>query len=1018
MPLAGSGASATRREHEAPGSPLPGDHSAEPLQWRFGDYELIEEIGRGGMGIIFKARQCCLNRLCAVKVLHGRGKPDADEDAQLVEEAQLAGSLDHPNIVAVYEVGRAGGRLFFSMEYIAGRDLGRFARSQVVPAREVARLARTIAGAVAYAHSRGVMHHDLKPANVVIDEAGEPQITDFGLARRVDQASRQNPTQGAGSPNYMAPEQASARFGDPDPRTDVFGVGAILYYLLTDRPPFRGETPEDTIEAVKTMDPVRPRLLRPGVPEELETICLKCLEKQPVRRYQTVKEVADDLARFLAHEPIRARPAGPVERLLKWRRRHPALAALGTVTLLSLGAVAVISTVAAFRIQQARAQAETSALTTRSNLYAADMQLASQSFAAGNQSQVRAILAHYAAPSSGPDLRGWEWRFLQEASRSDEQFHLAGHQSAVGFFRVVNAGRWLISSDIGGVIKVWDLPTRQALASFDTDTGSLPMFAVSPDATRLVVGRRGTDESHHLARVLRLPRLEVEREFPTPGTRHAGALAPDGRSVWMLGRDACAEYELASGAERRRHALPAGGTGRDREFSPDTRRLAAADPHGPIAVFDTSTGRELIRLEGHAFNPVWSAAVQWLEFSADGSRLVSAGSDGTARIWDLASGRCERVIEGHADLVMGAAFSADGRYVVTVGRDPFVQITDLRSAAPPIRLRTGGGLLAMAAFLPDRPAAITGAFDGLIQVWNPQPRDVTPPMPGLPADTAFALGVRDGRHVVSFTGDFDLRLHRIADGAVVAEWRGRTNRLGAGFNPDGRGAVWAAVLERDNGLAVRELISGRERRVVEDLPTTIRGTVTAGVTPSPDGTLVLAADLVNGLRLWETDPWRRRYAWPVQPYYSGLSPTARWAFAVDASGRVQLFATGDGREVPWVIQHGPFPSVEFTDDERWLLTAGQDGLARVWNLADGRSLREFSSGVRNLNAIVCSPDHQRLAAGSLAGTVVMWDLVTGREVFAYTVHSQPVFSLEFLPDDTLLTCGPDAVRFWPVSPRR
>ncbi|MBK9138780.1 MAG: protein kinase [Verrucomicrobia bacterium] len=992
----------------------------EPLSLprQFGDYELLEEIGRGGMGVIYKARQCCMNRLCALKMLHTANRPGDDLDASLIEEAQVAGSLDHPNIVAVFEVGRAEGRVFFSMEYVAGQDLGRYSRSRVLPAQAVAQLARKIAEAVAYAHGRGVMHHDLKPANVVIDEYGEPQITDFGLARRVDQASRQDPTLGAGTPNYMAPEQASARFGEPDVRTDVFGVGAILYYLLTDRPPFRGETPEDTIEAVKTMDPVRPRLLRPGVPEELETICLKCLEKQPARRYQTVKEVAEDLGRFLADEPIRARPAGPIERVLKWRRRHPAIAALGAATALLLAAVAVISTVAAFRIEQARALAEASDLTTRSNLYAADMQLASQAFAAGNQSQVRAILSRYAAPKNGPDLRGWEWRFLWEASRSDEQYHLAGHRSAVGFFRVVADGKWLVSSDVGGNIKVWDLVARQPVASLDTGQGSLPLFAVSPDATRLVVGRRGDDETNHFAQVFRLPRLELEREFPTPGNRVAGAVSPDGRSVWMLGRDAYAEYELASGRERLRHRVAVAGRTRDTVLSPDARWLATADDRGTIMVLETLTGREVARLEGHDFNPAWGAAVQWLEFSADGARLVSAGGDGTARVWNVTTGRCERVIEGHADLVMCAALSADGRRVVTVGRDPFVQITDLASDGPPVRLRTGGALLVMAAFLPDHQTVISGALDGLIQVWHREPREVLPAIPVVSGTTSYAFSVRDGRHVLTASPEFDVRLWRIPEGTLVAEWSGATNRLSIGANADGRGSVWAAALEYENGLAVRELLTGRERRVTEDLHRRLRGPTVAGVTPSPDGSVVLAADLVNGLRLWETDPWRLRFAVANQPYYSGLSPSTRFAFSVDTTGRVQLFATADGRELPFAIQHAQFPAVEFTADEERLLTVGQDGRARIWSLTDGRLLSELSSGVRNLNSAVWSPDHRRIVAGALDGAVVMWDVVTGREVFTYAAHSQPIFSLEFLADESLLTCAQDAVRVWRVNPMR
>ncbi|MCK6501205.1 MAG: protein kinase, partial [Nitrospira sp.] len=366
------------------------------LPCQLGDYELLSEIGRGGMGVIYKARQCCLDRLCAIKMLRqdfACCTPEAE--AALSAEAAAAGSLDHPNIVGIYEVGREEGHLYFSMEFVEGEDLARYVRSRILDIPTIARWTRTLATAVAYAHGRGVMHHDLKPANVIIDTQQQPQITDFGLARRVDEVHRGDPAHGAGSPNFLAPEQASARFGEPSLLTDVYGIGAILYFLLTDRPPHVGVTPEDTIAAVLETEVVPPRLLRPGIPIDLETICLRCLQKHQDRRYESAAEVAHELDRFLDDRPIRARPAGWIERGRKWCRRHPAIAALGSIVALLLVVLAFGASFAAVRIHAARARTERSELATRRYLYNSDMLLASAALAQGNDGMVQDLLQRH-----------------------------------------------------------------------------------------------------------------------------------------------------------------------------------------------------------------------------------------------------------------------------------------------------------------------------------------------------------------------------------------------------------------------------------------------------------------------------------------------------------------------------------------------------------------------------------------------------------------------------------------------
>jgi eukaryotic-like serine/threonine-protein kinase len=304
--------------------------AAEPrLGEQFGDYELLEVLGRGGMGVVYRARQVSLNRIVAVKMILA-GRLATDEDIRRFEaEAQAAARIDHPHIVTIYQIGEVDGRQFFSMDYIDGPNLAEVCRKEPLESGRAAAYLRTVAEAVHAAHEQGVLHRDLKPANILIDRDDSPCVTDFGLAKHLEGDSGLTATGVAiGTPSYMPPEQASGQWQRVGPASDVYSLGAILYVMLTGRPPFRADSMVATLLSVVHQEPTRPRQIEPKADPVLETICLKCLRKDPADRYQTAQDLADDLGRYLRDEPILAHPLGPWKRTLTWVRDIPLIAAL------------------------------------------------------------------------------------------------------------------------------------------------------------------------------------------------------------------------------------------------------------------------------------------------------------------------------------------------------------------------------------------------------------------------------------------------------------------------------------------------------------------------------------------------------------------------------------------------------------------------------------------------------------------------------------------------------------------
>lgn len=472
----------------------------------FGDYELLEEIARGGMGVVFKARQVSLNRLVALKLISAGTLATPDLVKRFKAEAEAAASLAHPNIVPIHEIGEHQGQHYFSMGLIDGPNLrdalvelgqsgGKTssgsgqAEPQIsrqalsaplrgLPPREAAQMLATIAHAVHYAHQRGVLHRDLKPSNILLDADSQPHLTDFGLAKVIQKESTLTHTYAVlGTPAYMSPEQARGDAKAVTVAADVYGLGAVLYEALTGSAPFGGGTTMETIRQVLDQEPRRPSLLTPAVDRDLETICLKCLAKYPEGRYRSAEAVAEDLNRWLRQEPILARPATRIDHVRKWVRRRPAIAALTATSALLLLILAVGATAYSLRLRVIRNNLE-------DNLYVAETATAFAAWDSGSMSLPRNLLDRQLPRPGRGDRRGFEWHYLDALCKTQALYTFLGDHNPVFGLACSPNGRVVAAAlQYFGGTRLLDLVTRREIGCQERFGGYA--LAFSPDGKRL-----------------------------------------------------------------------------------------------------------------------------------------------------------------------------------------------------------------------------------------------------------------------------------------------------------------------------------------------------------------------------------------------------------------------------------------------------------------------------------------------------------------------------------------------------
>jgi len=1038
----------------------------------FGDYELLEEIARGGMGVVYRARQASLNRIVAVKMILA-GQLASDEEIQRFHsEAEAAASLDHPGIVPIFEVGEHEGQHYFSMGFVDGQSLAAKLSDGPLPSREAAELTRKVAEAVAYAHEAGVIHRDLKPSNVLLEESRElraesqeqtksvvsstsgssplsalsfrPRITDFGLARRVEGDSELTATgQVLGTPTYMSPEQAAAKLGEVKETADIYALGAILYTLLTGRPPFQADNPVDTLMQVMNQEPVSPRLLNPHVPRDLETICLKCLEKDRRRRYVSAEELVDELQRFLNGEPIHARPISSVARAWRWCRRKPVLATTGAIAIVATIATVGTLAVSVVLVTQSRDKAidlatEKDALATEKDKLAkterslreeAEGQLYSHQIASSQralESDDPVAAARY-LDRCGEDLRGWEYHYLYRRATCGART-FSGHAEPVRSVAFSPDGKHIVSGGGGkpGELKVWDAKTGEEIRNLEGHGNYVTSVAFSPDGQRIASGSfEGIIHVWESSTRRRLLRFEFPGHIQGI-TRPVESLAfsPDGKRIVCGAQSNTPEVFDAHTGERILSLTGSRGDVTHMAFSPDGTRIVGAEARF-MRVWNAVTGEEMLSVSepgGHVLCVAFSPDSQW---------IVSGSADKTIKIWNASDGQQLRTFEGHTVPVRSVACSPDGAWIVSgggsLGKRGELKIWDATSGQEIVSLKGHTSIVMSVGFSPDGQHIVSGSWDKTLKVWPTSERRESLTLKGHIGSVATLAFGPEGERIVSAGKDMTVRVWDIRTGeeTQTQTFEGHTAQVNSvAFSPDGQRVVSGGGRHGDPGeLKVWDVSTGKESLNLAGHTGPV-----ASVAVSPDGKRIVSGGGRRGhpgeLKVWDMETGKETLRWNGPIGSVAFSPDGeRIVSAGLLDGMVKMWDSTTGQEI---LAHRGFSNwlitVAFSPDfhrfARRPLTTRDPGALRVWNLDTGEELLTLDGHTDVVCRVAFSPDGKRIVSGGRDQTLKVWDARSGQETLTLAGHSGSVITVAFSPDGNLIASASEdgTVMVWDGTP--
>ena len=1047
----------------------------------FGDYELLEEIARGGMGVVYKARQVKLNRIVAIKmILAGQLAGQADVK-RFYAEAEAAANLDHPNIVPIYEIGQHEGQHYFSMAYVGGESLAHKVAAGPLPPRQAAQIMKQVAEAVAYAHVEGVVHRDLKPANVLLKQSRglrvegreqersastsqlstldvQPQVTDFGLAKRISAASLGDvaidagaardvsgltaTSQVLGTPSYMPPEQAAGKTDQIGPLSDVYSMGAMLYCLLTGRPPFQAASPIDTLLQVLEKDPVPPRQLDPMISRDLETICLKCLEKDPRRRYASSRELANDLERYLSGEPVKARPVRRAERMWRWSKRHPTTVGLSAALVLILlfaaigGSVIAVRQASLRRLAEARGKlAEAREQQSRAYLYAAQIKLARQAWEDGEIARVEEILDSQRPAEGKNDLRGWEWYYLLSlCDRSLFTFEQASTMALSPDGRELAVGFWKSQGTIHEpILGIYDFDTGQEIASFAGHTQHISAIAWSPDGQRLASS--GADmtvriwdrSTNKLICTLAGHESNVRSLAWNPAGTQVASGSGDGTiRIW----DVAKRDEVVR--------LEHGGFVGSVAWRPDGQQLVAANVSKGLKTWNVETWTEASNdapPRGIA-NSIYPYCAAW---SPDGKRLAFAGlgkgGQPAAIVWDRQSNQ-QLTLYGHHREVMSVAWSPDGTKLATGSWDKTVRIWDAATGQQLLNLRGHAAAVRQVSWTPDGTRVI-GLADG-VKVWDASKRQDFTTLQSMPdalydsnvsiswSPTGGELAVGDANHGAA-----------VWDAEGRKQWSLPNSRGPIAWSPDGRHIAAAAQRDGEQEIQQIDVWSTAMQKTVAKLAGH-RGSL-HNLCWSPDGSRLASTSI--GWRLTrdgeedfnvESDHVIR--IWDVQTGKEALSIDPGTSDYVDCiawspSGREICWGRGErvgiadaatGRSKQEFSVGGGLRALAWRPTGKQIVVGfWSNNTLGIFDTATGEKQYEFKGHTARINAVSWHNDGHRIASASEDGTIRIWDVTTGQELLtlAPSTFQRPASDgVIWSPNGQRLAAWQDgAVKIWDGS---